>query len=165
MQDERTQGRRWVLSSFEETRAAAAEIAGTAKKLLSIYTLDLELGIYDHDQFLDVAKRLVLSQRYARIRVLISDPYRASRNGNRFVAVGRRLNSSIEFRNVHEDYRDHREAYLIADDRALLYRVDATRWEGIADTYERSVARRYLSQFDEIWAASETDQELRELRV
>ncbi len=165
MQDERTQGRRWVLSSFEETRAAAAEIANVAKRTLSIYTLDLEPGLYDHDDFLDVAKRLVLSKRYARIRVLISDPYRASRNGNRFVAVGRRLNSSIEFRNVHEDYKDHREAYLIADDTALLYRVDSTRWEGIADTYERAVAQRYLAQFDEIWAASETEQELRELRV
>jgi len=165
MQDERTQGRRWVLSSFEETRSAAAEIANIAKRVLSIYTLDLEPGLFDHDDFLNVAKRLVLSKRYARIRVLISDPYRASRNGNRFVAVGRRLNSSIEFRNVHEDYKEHREAYIIADDKALLYRGDSTRWEGIADTYEPAVAKRYLNQFDEIWVASETAREIRELRV
>ena len=44
MQDERTQGRRWVLSSFEETRSAAAEIANVAQRVLSIYTLDLEPG-------------------------------------------------------------------------------------------------------------------------
>jgi hypothetical protein len=165
MEEARHQGRRWVLSSIDETRSAVAEIAGTADRRISIYTPDLETGIYDHDAFLEVAKRLVLSKQYARIRVLISDPVRAVRNGNRFVSLGRRLNTYIEFRNVHEDYREHREAFLVADDQALLYRVDAARWEGIADSYEPAVARRYLGLFDEIWNASVVEQELRELRV
>jgi len=165
MEEARQQGRRWILSSFDETRSAVAEIAATANRRISIYTPDLEMGIYDHDAFLEVAKRLVLSKRYARIRVLISDPARAVRNGNRFVTLGRRLNTYIEFRNVDEDYREHREAFLVADDQALLYRVDAARWEGIADSYEPAVARRYLGLFDEIWNASVVEQELRALRV
>jgi hypothetical protein len=161
----RIQGRRWVLSSFEETRDAVSEIAAVAKRWISIYTPDLEAGIYDHEGFLEVAKRLVLAKRYARIRVLIADPTRAVRLGNRFVSLGRRLNTFIEFRNVHQDYRNHREAFLIADDIALLYRVEASKWEGIADTYEPAVARRYLELFDNIWNASEIEQEIRELRV
>jgi hypothetical protein len=165
MEATRIQGRRWVLSSFEENRAAAAEIAAQAKRWISIYTPDLEPGIYDHAKFLDVAKRLVLAKPYAKIRVLISEPSRTVRIGNRFVSVGRRLNSYIEFRNGHRDYQDHREAYLIADDIALLYRVEGRKWEGIADTYEPAVARRYLSLFEDIWNASEIEQELRELRV
>ena len=165
MQPSRIQGRRWVIASMAENRSAAAEIAAQAKRWISIYTPDLEPGIYDHEEFLDVAKRLVLAKRYARIRVLISEPHRTVRIGNRLVSVGRRLNSYIEFRNVHQDYRDHREAYLIADDTALLYRVEGRKWEGIADTYEPAVARRYLGLFDEIWNASEIEQELRELRV
>ena len=142
-----------------------AEIAAQAKRWISIYTPDLEPGVYDSEAFLDVAKRLVLAKRYAKIRVLISEPHRTVRIGNRFVSVGRRLNSYIEFRNVHPDYQEHREAYLIADDIALLYRVEGRKWEGIADTYEPAVAKRYLVQFDEIWNASEIEQELRELRV
>jgi hypothetical protein len=165
MEEARHQGRRWVLSSFEETRNAVAEIASAANRRISVYTPDLETGIYDHDAFLEVAKRLVLSKRYARIRVLISDPARAVRNGNRLVSLGRRLNTYIEFRNVHEDFRQHREAFLVSDEHALLYRVDADRWEGIADSYEPAVARRYLGLFDEIWNASVVEQELRELRV
>jgi hypothetical protein len=165
MQASRIQGRRWVISSMEENRAAAAEIAAQAKRWISIYTPDLEPGIYDHEDFLDVAKRLVLAKRYAKIRVLISEPHRTVRIANRLVSVGRRLNSYIEFRNVHTDYRQHREAYLIADDTALLYRVEGRKWEGIADTYEPAVARRYLTLFEEIWNASELEPELRELRV
>ena len=150
---------------MEETREAVVEISTLAKRWISIYTPDLEPGIYDHDDFLEVAKRLVLAKRYARIRVLISDPARAVRNGNRFVGLGRRLKSYVEFRNVHPDYRQHREAFLVADDTALLTRVDGYKWEGIADTYEPPNARRCLQLFEEIWNASEAEHEFRELKV
>jgi hypothetical protein len=165
MSETRTQGRRWVLSSFEESRNAAIQVARVAQRKISIFTQDMDPGIYDHDDFLNAAKRLVLAKSYARIEVLIADPARVVRGGNLLVTLGRRLNTYIEFRNVHEDYRDHREAFLIADETALLYRVDASRWEGIADTYEPAVARRYLRLFNEIWAASVVEQELRELHV
>ncbi|MCC7257413.1 MAG: hypothetical protein IT486_03485 [Gammaproteobacteria bacterium] len=165
MRAERIQNRRWILSSREETRTAAVAIAACAKRSLAILTPDMEPGIYDHEEFLDVAKRLVLSKRYARIRVLVSDPARAIRNGNRFVGMARRLNTYIELRNAHPDYQGHREALLIADDEALLYRVDSARWEGIADSYDPLVTRRYLELFDSIWNVSEPGQEFREVRV
>jgi hypothetical protein len=165
MSETRTQGRRWILSSFEECREAATQVARVAQRRISIFTQDMDPGIYDHDDFLNVAKRLVLSKSYARIEVLIADPSRVVRGGNRLVALGRRLNTYIEFRNVHEDFRDHRETFMIADNTALLYRADASRWEGIADTYEPAVARRYLGLFNEVWEASVVEQELRELHV
>lgn len=165
MQAERANSRRWILSSKDETRDAAVAIAAGAKRSLAILTPDLEPGIYDHEDFLDVAKRLVLSKRYARIRVIITDPARAMRNGNRFVGVARRLNTYIDLRNAHKDYQAHREALLIADDNALLYRIDAARWEGIADSYDPVVTRRYLDFFDTIWNVSEPGPEFREVHV
>lgn len=165
MHPERADSHRWILSSKDETRAAAVAIATTAKRSLAILTPDLEPGIYDHDNFLDVAKRLVLAKRYARIRVIVADPARAICNGNRFVGVARRLNTYIDLRNAHQDYRGHREAFLIADDTALLYRIDAARWEGIADSYDPVVTRRYLDFFDTIWNVSEQGPEFREMRV
>jgi hypothetical protein len=165
METQRSQNRRWILSSKEETRQAAVAIAAGAKRSLAILTPDLEPGIYDHEDFLDVAKRLVLSKRYAKIRVIVTDPGRAIRNGNRFVGVARRLNTYIDLRNAHQDYQGHREALLIADDNALLYRIDAAKWEGIADSYDPVVTRRYLGLFDSIWNVSEPGQEFRELRV
>lgn len=162
---ERTRGRRWVIGSLEDTLAAAVEIGAVAQRGLSILTPDLEPGVYDHERFLQIVKHLVLSKRYARVRVLISEPQRAVRAGNRLVGLGRRLNTYIEFRNVNEEFREHREAFLLADDVALLYRINHKRQEGIADTYEPAVARRYLALFEEIWAASENSRELRQLRV
>lgn len=156
---------RWVLNSASDMREAAAVVCGCAERKLSIMTRDLEPGIYDHPEFIESVKKLILSRRFARVRVLISDPSRAIKNGNRLVTMGRRLNSFIEFRNVHDDYREVPEAYCIADDRAIAYRLNATRWNGIADSDSRPVARTYLERFDEIWAASEVENEFRRLHL
>ena len=156
---------RWVISTREEMRQAAIEVVREAKRKVSIFTHDLEPGIYDNAEFLEIVKRLVLSQAYARIRVLIADPARAVKTGNNFVHLGRRLNTYIEFRHVREDLRTHAEAFCIADQTALVYRLQASRWEGIADTHEPAVAKLYSTMFDEIWLASEVTTEFRQLGI
>ncbi len=165
MVDTPDNSKRWVISTREETREAVIAIAKEAKRKVSIFTHDLEPGIYDDPDFLEIIKRLVLSQTYSRIRVLIADPTRAIKNGNNFVHLGRRLNTYIDFRHVREDLRTHGEAFCIADETALLYRLQAIRWEGIVDTYEPAVAKLYGSMFDEIWLASEVAVEFRQLGI
>jgi len=157
--------KRWVISTQEEMRQAAIEVVKEASRKVSIFTHNLEPGIYDDPEFLEIIKKLVLSQTYARIRVLIADPTRAVKNGNNFVHLGRRLNTYIEFRHVREDLRTHAEAFCIADETALVYRLQASRWEGIADTHEPAVAKLYSKMFDEIWLASEVEIEFRQLGI
>lgn len=154
-----------MISTREEMRDAAIAVAREARRKISIFTHDLEPGIYDDADFLEVIKRLVLSQTYARIRVLIADPTRAIKNGNNFVLLGRRLNTYIEFRHVREDLRTHAESFCIADEKALAYRLQANRWEGIVDIDEPAVAKLYGKMFDEIWFASEVEMEFRQLRI
>ena len=146
-------------------RHAVIEVARAAKRKVSIFTHDLEPGIYDDPDFLEIIKRLVLSQTYSRIRVLIADPSQAIKNGNNFVHLGRRLNTYIEFRHVREDLRTHAESFCIADETALVYRLQANRWEGIVDTYEPPVAKLYGRMFDEIWLASEVETQFRQIGV
>lgn len=163
MEQAREKGRRWVISTQEEMLRAVIDVATVAVRKVSIFTHDLDPGIYDDPDFLEIIKRLVLSQTYARIRVLIADPARAIKNGNAFVNLGRRLNTYIEFRHVREDHRTHAESFCIADETALVYRLQAKRWEGIADTFEPAVSRLYGKMFDEIWQASEVELEFRQL--
>jgi len=163
MEQAREKGQRWVISTKEEMRQATIEVVSGGFRKLSIFTHDLDPGIYDDPDFLEIIKRLVLSQSYARIRVLIAEPHRASKTGNKFVHLGRRLNAYIEFRYVREDLRTHPESFCIADQTALVYRLQADRWEGIADTYEPKISKVYGKMFDEIWTASEVEIEFRQL--
>jgi hypothetical protein len=165
MEQAEQNSKRWVISTQEEMRQAAIEVVKEATRKVSIFTHNLEPGIYDDPEFLEIIKKLVLSQTYARIRVLIADPSRAVKNGNNFVHLGRRLNTYIEFRHVREDLRTHAEAFCIADETALVYRLQASRWEGIADTHEPAVAKLYSKMFDEIWLASEVEIEFRQLGI
>ncbi len=165
MDDAHEKGKRWVISTQEEMRQAVIKVALEAKRKVSIFTHDLEPGIYDDPEFLEIIKRLVLSQTYARIRVLIAEPSRAVKNGNNFVHLGRRLNTYIEFRHVREDLRTHSEAFCIADQTALVYRLQGQRWDGIADTFEPAVAKLYGSMFDEIWLDSAVEMEFRQLGI
>ena len=165
MEPAREKGSRWVISTKNEMRQAVIDVAGEASRKLSIFTHDLDHGIYNDPGFLEIVKRLVLSQSYARIRVLIADPARDIQNGNAFVNLGRRLNTYIEFRHVREDLRSRAESFCIADETAVVYRLRHERWEGIADTYEPAVAKLYATMFDEIWLASEVETEFRQLGI
>jgi hypothetical protein len=156
---------RQVLASQEDVRDAMIEVVGLATRNIAILTQDLQSGIFDHPKFLNVVKHLCLSQSYARVRILVSNPFRTLRDGNRFVYLGRRLSSFIEFRHVHESFRKHQEVFMVADEVGLVFRADPDRWDGIADTNEPRIARRYLQIFDEIWSASESAQEFRQLGV
>jgi hypothetical protein len=165
LQKSDTAGLRAVLSSEQEIRAALARLVASANRTLSILTRDLEPQIYDHDEFLEPLKRFILARTFARVRVLIYDPNRAIKDGNRFVTMGRRLNSYIEFRNVKPHLRGRVDAFCIADEHALVYRARADKWSAVSDLNAPAVARRYLDEFDELWQACELEPELRQMHL
>lgn len=154
-----------VLTTLPEVRAAVNEIATSARRLISIYTPDLEPELYDQTSFLEVVKQFVLTRSFSKVRVLLAEPTRVMRDSNRFVSMGRRLSSCIDIRYVAAQAAVQRaSAYLIADDRAIMYRMRADTWDGIADINNPPVARLYLQEFDTIWNASAVDHGLRVAR-
>lgn len=150
-----------VLASLEELRSAVTAVAGSAQRLMSIYTPDLEPELYDQTPFLDIVKRFVLARSFAKVRVLLGDSTRLLRDGNRFVAMGRRLTSYIDIRVVQGLSKQRAPAYLIADDRAIVYRTRTDQWNGIADFNNPPMARLHLNEFDEVWNANAPDHQLR----
>jgi hypothetical protein len=161
----KTRGIRQVLTTVAEVRAAVVQVTNVANRTLSIMTHDLEPDVYDHDEFLETLKRFILARTFARVRVLILEPARVLLSASRFVAMGRRLNSYIEFRRVTPDLANHPEAFCIADEHAIVYRARAESWQGVSDTYEPAVARMYLSKFESLWNACENEPEIRQLQI
>ena len=153
-----------VLTSLAEVRAAVNEIAASAQRLISIYTPDLEPDLYDQTAFLEVIKHFVLTRSFSKVRVLLAEPTRVMRDSNRFVAMGRRLSSCIDIRYVTAQAPQRASAYLIADDRAIVYRMRSDTWDGIADANNPPASRLYLQEFDTIWNASAAEHGLRVAR-
>jgi hypothetical protein len=153
-----------VLSTLAEVRSAVCQAAASAHRLISIYTPDLEPDLYDQTPFLDVIKHFVLARSFAKVRVLLAEPSRVMRDSNRFVAMGRRLSSCVDIRYIAAEARQRASAYLIADDRAIVYRMRADTWDGVADINNPPVARLYLQEFDQIWDASAPEHGVRAIR-
>jgi hypothetical protein len=154
-----------VLTTLAEVRRAVNDIAATAQRLISIYTPDLEPDLYDQSAFLEVIKHFVLTRSFSKVRVLLAEPTRVMHDSNRFVAMGRRLSSCIDIRYAAADQSQQRaSAYLIADDRAIVYRLRADSWDGVADINNPQAARQYLQEFDQVWNASAAEQGLRATR-
>ena len=158
-----TTGTRSILSTMPEVRDASLKVAKSAQRLLSIFTPDLEPLIYGEEAFLEAIKRLVLARSYAKVRVLLADPARAMVDNNRFLALARRLTSCIDLRAMSPEYPASAGAFIIADDKALVYRLQIDRWDGIADMNDPAVVRRYLNFFDEVWNTSMQESQMRQM--
>jgi hypothetical protein len=150
-----------VFTTLAEARQAVNCAAAGAQRLMSIYTPDLEPDLYDQSAFLEIVKHFVLSRSFSKVRVLLVEPTRVMRDSNRFVAMGRRLSSCIDIRYVAAQAPQRASAYLIADDRAIAYRMRADTWEGVADFNNAAVAKLYLAEFDAVWNASAPEHGLR----
>jgi len=157
-------GTRTILTTMPEVREASLKVAKSAQRLLSIFTQDLEPLIYGEEPFLEAIKRLVLARSYAKVRVLLADPSRAIVDNNRFLALARRLTSCIDLRAMSTEYpAGAAGAFIIADDKALVYRLQADRWDGISDMNDPAVVRKYLHFFDEVWQSSMQESQLRQM--
>jgi hypothetical protein len=150
-----------VLTALAEVRAAVNAAAASAQRLISIYTPDLEPDLYDQTPFLDIIKHFVLARSFSKVRVLLVEPARVMRDSNRFVAMGRRLSSCIDIRYVAAQAPQRASAFLIADDRAIVFRMRSDTWDGIADLNNPPVAKLYLNEFDAVWNASAAEHGLR----
>jgi len=158
-------GTRTILTSLHEVRVAAVRVAASATRMLTMYTQDVEPDIYDQPAFLEAIKRLILARSYAKVRVLIADPARTRFETSKFIGVARRITSHIEVRHLRADLRNNATSFLIADERALLYRLQSSRWDGLLELNDPPVSRRYLTYFDDVWQASEPHLELRQIRM
>jgi hypothetical protein len=143
-----------VLTSLDDVRAATRRAVMNARRLLSIYTLDLEPKIYEQQPFLDLVQKFLLSHSFARVRLLTHRPIPYT-SPHKLALMRRRLSGHIEIRSVTADYAARTSGILIADSKAIVYRAQVRSYEGIAGFEQPPIAKLYLQEFDEMWIASE----------
>ena len=153
------------LQARAETCHATDLMAQQCEESLEIFSRELDPELYDREPFLDAVSSLCVKNRMARVRILAQDPSAPVKRGHRLIELSRRISSSIEIRQPHPDYRQHNEAFLIADHCGLITRGLADRYEGTANFYSIIHAQRKLDFFTEVWDRSESNPEFRRLHI
>lgn len=152
------------IDSLAAAREAVDRIAGEARRGLLIYTRDLEPDLYDREPVLEAIKRIALSGREGKVRILVQEPALAAGHGHRLVHLAQRLSTAIEIRTpVTEEDRQYPSAFVVNDGGGLLVRPIGSRWDGEARFAAPGSARQWRDLFEQVWQRAEPPPELRRL--
>lgn len=160
------QARILVADGRAQALAAVGELLDGTRCELAILTPDLDAGLLDTPATLEALKRVALSGRRARIRILVQEPRRALSDAGRLIALARRLPSAFALRTPAEEIdRQYPSAFLLNDRRGYFFRPLARRFDGEGSTCAPGRHAQLLATFDEIWERSEPASELRALGI
>lgn len=144
---------------------AALALARAAQRQLVIYTQDLDPALYDTPEFLAAARALALKARLPRLRILVVDAQRAVREGHRLVELHQQLSSFVQIRMPDPDDAVSAESWLIADDDAILHRLQSDDYAATYQPTASPLARAKLREFERLWERATTDPNLRRLHI
>lgn len=154
-----------VVEGSEGFANAALDVVGTARHHLALLTVDLDRRLFGTQAFTDGLRNFILQHRRARLRVLIHDPAAGVRNSVRLVEFARMVSSRIEFRALPEERRKLREEFIVADERALLYRSAPDQIQAKHYPDAPMVARSHLREFEALWHESTVAREMSALGI
>ncbi|MGA9342060.1 MAG: GNAT family N-acetyltransferase [Rhodanobacteraceae bacterium] len=147
-----------------EALSAMLDILGDASHQIAIFTRDLDPDLLDVADTLDQLKRIALSGRGARIRIVVQEPRLPVAKGHRLLAMAQRLPTVVQLRTPLEPQDIGTTSAFVLNDRGgYWYRPFADRFEGEGSTFALARHRELLLRFDETWERSETSIELRAL--
>ena len=152
--------------SRRETAEARLQLLTDARHQLAVYLPMLGNDSYASAEELAEMRRIAISGRWARIRVLLHDPAAALRNDHRLVALAQRLPSAIQIRMpVDEADLAYVSAYLLNDVGGYLFLPEADRPEGRAARHDRASQAPLQQHFDEVWERAERASMLQPLDI
>ncbi|HEX5056424.1 MAG TPA: hypothetical protein VFX02_07985 [Gammaproteobacteria bacterium] len=155
--------RKFEIESRDELRMISQHMAAQARQSLYIYTRDLDPKLYDTEAFIETLSRLARRSKYCFIQILLLDSDSVVKNGHRLIPLQQRLDTYIKIRKVDEKYKDYVSAFMVADDRGVIFRQFGDRHEAEVNYNDPSQAGNLLKQFTEIWEMSAPDPQLRQL--
>ena len=147
----------------EELIEAHRRLLADARYDVAILSHDLDPGVLDAANVLAEVRRIALSGRRARIRILVRQP---STRAAALIALAQRLPSAIAIRSpVEEEDRAISLGLVLTDANGYLQRNDAQRVDGHGSLDAAARQRPLLTRFDAMWERAEPSVELRTLSI
>ena len=118
------------LGSRDEVKVINIAMAQQTSRTIDIISRHLDPAIFDTPDFIDAIKKLSISSKFTKIRILIKDSDPMTKNGHRLIDLIQQLTSSIEVRKISEEYKSYGEAFTLFDSKAVIYLRHSDRYEG-----------------------------------
>ena len=142
------------LSSSQDNCDATHALLSQATHSIDIYTHELDPKIYNQSNCIDAIKLFILNNPRAKTRILIRNTERVIQAGHRLISLARHLSGFISIRVIHENYRQRQDAFLIVDQRGILYLTEGDRYDGLCNFNDPGQAMELRHRFTEAWNQS-----------
>ena len=153
------------LSSRDAVKIINVALTQQTSRSIDIISKHLDPGVFDNLDFIDALKKLSISSKFTKIRILLNDSEPMIKNGHRMIELIQLLTSSIEVRKISEEYKLRNNAFSIFDGKGIIYLPHADRYEGFANFNRPRLATELVNFFNEVWEHSTPDENLRRLYI
>lgn len=154
-----------TVETGEQVRQASIALVSRSRRQVDIVSRHFDPVVYDTAEFADALRNFVLGSSRANVRVIVMDSTPILATGHRIVALAQRLSSYIEIRKPGKQHARYNCAFLLADRIGSVYRALPDRFDGVVSFGDRRIAGDLIDTFEELWAHSEPDPNLRRLSL
>lgn len=154
-----------LLSSRDEVKIMNVALTQKTYRSIDIISRFLDSNVFDNTDFLEAIKKLSISSKFTRIRILIQDSEPMIKSGHRIIELIHQLTSSIEVRKISDEFKSDNQSFSIFDGKGILYLRSAERYNGFANFDRPRLATELSNTFNETWEHSEPDINLRRLYI
>ena len=159
-----TDGR--TLHDLDSFRSACDRLLTDTRRSVRIVAPYLDLSLLNREPVSTALANLTRISPNTSIRLLFCDSMLAMKHGHRLIELARRFPSFIHLRLLPGDQQGVRDAWMLCDDKNLLWRPDHHRYDnGMVQTPSLELGQKLMRDFDSWWERAHPDPEMRRLFI
>lgn len=153
------------IATLEENQHAVRALAASARRSIDIVSRELDPRLYDDADFVEAVRSFIIGSRQARLRMLVRNVEPIVKTRHRLLGLAHRLTSYCEVRQIGPDHADYNSALIVVDATSALEHPLSDRYEGTLGANHRGSTGAHARLFEEMWAVSQADANLRRLSI
>ncbi len=153
------------VDSSTEHRLATLAMLRHSRRTVLITSRDLDSPIYDDSEICTAIRDLIVNSSRAKVHILLQNSGALFQREHRLVLLAQQLSSFIDIRLPRAENANYNHACLLADQRGVIYRPQADRYEGTVCFNAPGQAADLAHNFDFIWETAEPHPGLRRLHI
>ena len=158
-----------TLNGLDDSRRALLDLLGGMRRALVWYTPLIRPELYDDPEVIDAIRNRVVSQPKSRLHLVLPPAREWRSDCPRLARLSERLTSALLLRTPNRpevpDRPELSQAFVIADERALLRFSDPRRLLGSYEPEPGERMKELLELFRLIWERSQPDPDLGRLGI
>ncbi len=152
------------LSTTEDVRESITALSASALRSIKIFTPNLEPQLYDNDGLREKLLAFIRGNRHAQINILVEDTTLATRNGHQLLRLAQQVTSSVQIRQMPEEYQHTDMSFLIIDQSCFIYKPNTHEQMAIQSECKHR-ANKLDDFFSLTWEQSEVDPASQSFRI